>query len=135
MRVKLRHYEKATKLEKKISFLFWQNSCFYSVASKQVRDFFKFLWPFSEKLNFISICWHKNFYLISQFEILRVIFFFFLTWENFLQMCKKWRNGSCMKIRLFLQKRFHLIVFWLHSALQCNMYFFFNVSIAFIQRI
>ena len=29
---------------KKISHLFWQNSCFYSVASKQVGDFFKFLW-------------------------------------------------------------------------------------------
>ena len=42
--VKLRHYEKATKFEK-ISLLFWQNSCFYSVASKQVGDFFKFLWP------------------------------------------------------------------------------------------
>ena len=42
--LKLRHYKKATKLEK-ISHLFWQNSCFYSVASKQVGDFFKFLWP------------------------------------------------------------------------------------------
>ena len=42
--LKLRHYEKATKLEK-ISHLFWQNSCFYSVVSKQVGDFFKFLWP------------------------------------------------------------------------------------------
>ena len=49
MRVKLRHYEKATKLEKKISFLFWQNSCFYSVASKEVFQIFV---PFSEKLNF-----------------------------------------------------------------------------------
>ena len=38
--VKLRHYEKAKKLEK-ISHLFWQNSCFYSVASKQMGDFFK----------------------------------------------------------------------------------------------
>ena len=41
MYVKLRHYEKATKFEK-ISHLFWRNSCFYSVASKQVGDFFKF---------------------------------------------------------------------------------------------
>ena len=29
---------------KKISHLFWQNSCFHSVVSKQVGDFFKFLW-------------------------------------------------------------------------------------------
>ena len=42
--LKLRHYEKATKFEK-ISHLFWQNSCFYSVASKQVGCFFKFLCP------------------------------------------------------------------------------------------
>ena len=39
--VKFRHYEKATKFEK-ISHLLWQNSCFYSVASTQVGDFFKF---------------------------------------------------------------------------------------------
>ena len=36
--LKLRYYEKATKLEK-ISHLFWQNSYFYSVASKQEEDF------------------------------------------------------------------------------------------------
>ena len=42
--LKFRHYEKATKFEK-ISHLFWQISCFYSVASKQVGYFFKFLWP------------------------------------------------------------------------------------------
>ena len=36
--VKFRYYEKATKLEK-ISHLFWKNSCFYSLASKQVGDF------------------------------------------------------------------------------------------------
>ena len=28
----------------KISHLFWDNRCFYSVVSKQVGDFFKFLW-------------------------------------------------------------------------------------------
>ena len=44
---KLRYYEKATKFEN-ISHLFWQNSCFYSVTSKQVGDFFKFLWPFQK---------------------------------------------------------------------------------------
>ena len=32
-----------------ISHLFWQNSCFYSVASKEVFQIFV---PFSEKLNF-----------------------------------------------------------------------------------
>ena len=42
--LKSRHYKKATKFEK-ISHLFWQNSCFYSVASKQEGDFFKFFWP------------------------------------------------------------------------------------------
>ena len=45
--LKLRHYEKATKFEK-ISHHFWQNSCSYSVASKQVGDFFEFLWPFQK---------------------------------------------------------------------------------------
>ena len=45
--LKFRYYEKATKFEK-ISHLFWQNHCFYSVASKQVGDFFKFLWPFQK---------------------------------------------------------------------------------------
>ena len=57
--LKLRHYEKATKFEK-ISHLFWQNSCFYSVVSKQVGDFFKFLWPSQKswtlpKLNFTNV--------------------------------------------------------------------------------
>ena len=46
---KLRYYEKAKKFEK-ISNRFWHNSCFYSVASKQVGDFFKFLWPFQKSL-------------------------------------------------------------------------------------
>jgi hypothetical protein len=48
--VKLRHCEKATKLEK-ISHLLWQKICFYSEASKQVGDFFKFLWPSHEGRN------------------------------------------------------------------------------------
>ena len=43
----LRRYEKATKFEK-ISHLFWQNGCFYSVASKQVGYFFNFVWPFQK---------------------------------------------------------------------------------------
>ena len=57
--VKFRYYEKATKFEK-ISHLFWQNSCFYSVASKQVGDIFKFLWPFQKSwtLPSISIGWY-----------------------------------------------------------------------------
>ena len=42
--LKLRHYEKATKLEKN-SHQFSQNSCFCSVVSKQVGYYFKFLWP------------------------------------------------------------------------------------------
>ena len=45
--VKVRHCEKATKFEK-ISHGFWQNSCFYSLASKQVGDVFKFLLPFQK---------------------------------------------------------------------------------------
>ena len=32
----------------KKSHLFWQNSCLYSVASKPVGDFFKFLWTFQK---------------------------------------------------------------------------------------
>ena len=45
--IKFRYYEKATNF-KKISHLFWQNSCFYSLASKQVEDFFKFLCSFQK---------------------------------------------------------------------------------------
>ena len=51
--LKLRNYEMATKFEK-MSHLFWQNNFFYSVASKQVGDFFKFLWP-SQKSWTLSI--------------------------------------------------------------------------------
>ena len=50
--LKLRHYEKATKFEK-ISHLFWQSSCFYSVSSKQVEDFFQIFVAFIEKLSII----------------------------------------------------------------------------------
>ena len=53
--LKLRHYKKATKFEE-ISHLFWQNSCFYSVASKQVGDFFKFL--LSPQKSW-TLCWKK----------------------------------------------------------------------------
>ena len=42
--LKLRHCEKATKL-KENSHLIWQNTYFYSGWSKQVGDFFKFIWP------------------------------------------------------------------------------------------
>ena len=45
--VKLIHYEKATQFET-IFHLFWQNSCLYSVVSKQVEEFFKVLWPFQK---------------------------------------------------------------------------------------
>ena len=55
MQLKLRHYEKATQFEN-ISHQFWQNSCFYSVVSKQVGDFFKILWPFQK-----SWTSHKNY--------------------------------------------------------------------------
>ena len=44
--VKSKHFEKATKFEK-ISHLFWWNSCFYPIASKQVGFFLQILWPFS----------------------------------------------------------------------------------------
>ena len=45
--IKLKHCEKATKFEKK-------STCFeiYSVASKQVGDFFQIFVAFSENLNF-----------------------------------------------------------------------------------
>ena len=52
--LKFRYYEEATKFEK-ISNLFWQNSCFYSVGSKQVADFFQIFVAFSEKLNFNTV--------------------------------------------------------------------------------
>ena len=39
---------------KKISHLFLQNRCFYSVASKPAGDFFKFLWPSQKSWTLIS---------------------------------------------------------------------------------
>ena len=42
--LKLRHYEKATKIEK-ISHLLWHNSCFLLSSLEKVGDFFKFVWP------------------------------------------------------------------------------------------
>ena len=45
------HYEKSIKFEK-ISHFFLQDSCFYSVESKQVGNFFKFLWPFQKSWTF-----------------------------------------------------------------------------------
>ena len=50
--VKLRRYEQPQNW-KKIAHLFWQNSCFYSVVSKQMGDFFQTFVAFSEKLNFM----------------------------------------------------------------------------------
>ena len=67
-KLKLRHYEKASKLEK-LSHLFWQNSFFYSVASKQVGDFFKYLCPSQKSwtltnlqviFNEIDALFHRN---------------------------------------------------------------------------
>ena len=55
--IKLRHYEKATKLEK-ISHLFWQNSCFYSVVSKEEEYFSKFLWPSQKSWTLIVVASH-----------------------------------------------------------------------------
>ena len=57
--LKLRHYEKVTKYEK-ISHLFWQNNCFYSVVSKQVGDFFKFLWPFQKNWTLKTVTKSRN---------------------------------------------------------------------------
>ena len=56
--LKLRHYNALWEGLKiwKISNLFWQNRCFYSVVSKQVGDFFKILWPFQK-----SWTSHKNY--------------------------------------------------------------------------
>ena len=60
--LKLRYYEKATKFEK-ISHRSWKNSCFYSVVSKQVGGFFKFLWPFRQSwtLSQVEKLWVKLF--------------------------------------------------------------------------
>ena len=49
--LKLRDYEKPTKFEKNLP-LVLTNSCFYSVASKQVGDFFQVFMAFPEILNF-----------------------------------------------------------------------------------
>ena len=47
VQLKLRHFEKAAKL-KKISLLFWRLLSKSADLSKQVGDFFKFLWPFQK---------------------------------------------------------------------------------------
>ena len=60
------YFEKAIEFEK-IFHLCWQNSCFYSVASKQVEDFFQIFVAFSKKLDFklktnmYMLHWAQNF--------------------------------------------------------------------------
>ena len=62
----LRHFEMAIKFEK-IFHSFRQSSCFYSVASKQVEDFFQIFVAFSKKLDFklktisYMLHWAQNF--------------------------------------------------------------------------
>ena len=46
LKLKFRYYEKAKKFEKISTYFFCQNSCFYSLSSKHVGDFLKFLWSF-----------------------------------------------------------------------------------------
>ena len=59
--LKLRHYEKAKKFEKKVSHVIvLTKHCFYSVSSKQVGDFFKFLWPSKKSSTLINVA--INFY-------------------------------------------------------------------------
>ena len=50
--VKVKTLWEGHKIWKKSHFK-WQNSCFYSVASKQVGDIFQIFVAFSEKLNFM----------------------------------------------------------------------------------
>ena len=68
--IKVQVFWKDHKNLKKISHLFWQNSRVYSVASKQVGDFFKFLWSFQ-----------KSWTLMKIFQIIG-----------------KWKTGSGMKM-------------------------------------
>ena len=69
--LKFRNYEKATKFEK-ISHLFWQNSCFYSVASKQMGDFFNFLWSFQKSWTLTA--WKFEFFIANIFlMILKIL--------------------------------------------------------------
>ena len=57
--LKLRYYKKDAKFEK-ISYRFWQNSCFYSVVSKQAGYFFQIFVAFSENwtLKKMSQSWY-----------------------------------------------------------------------------
>ena len=108
IQIKLRH-EKATKLEK-ISHLFWQNSCFYSVASKQVGYFFKFLWPSQKSWTlhtntfdyiFVNISpWKCIFQLgiLDCRKVLRHNFLFLLKCSKIAKLLSRWKKWSKVKV-------------------------------------
>ena len=109
--LKLRHYEKATKFEK-ISHLFWQNSCFYSVASKQVGDFFSIFVDFSEKLDFnrdeLQHKWHFTY--LSSF-----LSFFIKKWyarQIYLVDKSVWCKTTCKGLQGINMVNYHQTRFW-----------------------
>ena len=110
-KIKLRHYEKATKFEK-ITHLFWQNSCFYSAPSKQVGDFFKFLWTFQKSWTLIEMSCNTN-------DILRIYhhsyLFFIKKWyarQIYLVDKSVWCKTTCKGLQGINMVNYHQTRFW-----------------------
>ena len=88
---------------KKISHLFWQSSCFYSVVSKQVEDFFKFFWP-SQK-NWTLNVWPELFCPEHEPAFFHLVFFLhlflFLVYFLFfyLELCNPYYPQCVLKNR------------------------------------
>jgi hypothetical protein len=99
---------------KKISHLLWQNSCFYSVSSKQVGDFFLIFVAFSEKLDFKILQNHQrrfDWHYIGKKSTVEILqnFMAFSEYMNFImytvhinikkmQLCKSVDSASCLRI-------------------------------------
>ena len=106
----------------KISHLFWQNSCFYSVVAKQVGDIFKSLWPSKKSWTlwwFISPDWRSSKRVAKLNLYVRrmgkkcIIFLFFRLWiglpaggggghgpSSFLQLTLLQPGGQVMPTKL-----------------------------------
>ena len=95
--LKFRNYEKATNFEK-ISHLIWQNSFFYSVASKQVGDFFEFLWPFQKSWTSTSI------YHVIKSDSMWFHYWFRRLWEKINNMTNFFNDQPQLKSYVTLKK-------------------------------
>ena len=101
--IKSRHCEKATKFEK-ISHLFWRNSCFYPVVSKQVGDFFQILWSFQKSWTLTEKA-HSRTYVQ------------WIWWYQFIMTAPMKSNEFVLKKLQFFLHDFHSIKCQCHAEL------------------